>query len=76
MKETLKENADYLWCMLKDIGEGLWTAVKGIFKTAYAVLIFWCSIWVALGNIACTAFGMFCDWTAKRERIRHYGKGV
>lgn len=76
MKEAMKENMEYLWETLKDIGSGIWGAVKGVCKAAFSILIFWCAIWVALGNIACVAFGIFCDWTAKRERIRHYGKGV
>lgn len=76
MKEIMKENMETFRDILNDIGSGIWSAVKGIAKAAYMILIFWCAIWVALGRILWKAFEDFCDWTAKRERIRHYGKGV
>lgn len=76
MKEVLRENAEHLLEVLEDIGSGLWWTIKGTLKMVYAILILWCSIWVALGGIVFELFTMFCDWTAKQERERHYGKGV
>lgn len=76
MKHIMKENMEYLKEMLMDIGLGLLTLFKGTVKTVYAILIFWCAIWVAAGNVLCEAFSMLCNWYNYKTMGRHYGKGA